>query len=58
MNYVVVPLSAAQQGAFSWPSLLNGVIGHALLVGLPIALIARRFDRETGLAGMVTTRLC
>jgi hypothetical protein len=42
MQYVVVPLSAI--GTFpNWPpvgSLLNSLIGHALLVGLPVALIA------------------
>jgi hypothetical protein len=42
MQYVVIPLSAI--GAFpSWPSpvpLANSIIGHALLVGLPVALIA------------------
>jgi hypothetical protein len=41
MRYVVTPLSAAPPLSFSVASLLNGVIGHALLVGLPIALIAR-----------------
>ncbi len=48
MQYVVVPLSAI--GAFpSWPpfgSLLNSLIGHALLVGLPVALIARWSSRR------------
>lgn len=43
MQYAVIPLSAF--GAISpWPpigSLLNSLIGHALLVGLPVALIAR-----------------
>jgi hypothetical protein len=43
MSQVVVPLSLARQAPFSTPWLLNGVIGHALLVGLPIALCARRF---------------
>jgi len=42
MQYAVIPLSAI--GAFpSWPptgALLNSVIGHALLVGLPVAVIA------------------
>jgi hypothetical protein len=42
MQYVVIPLSAI--GSFpKWPpipSLLNSIIGHALLVGLPVALIA------------------
>ncbi|HYP01033.1 MAG TPA: hypothetical protein VER76_12645 [Pyrinomonadaceae bacterium] len=42
MNYVVLPLSAAPPLRFSLASFLNGVIGHALLVGLPVALIARR----------------
>lgn len=44
MQYVVVPLTAAPPGSgkFSLPSFLNSVIGHALLVGLPAALIARR----------------
>jgi hypothetical protein len=51
MNQIVVPLSQARQAAFSLPWLLNGLIGHALLVGLPIALCARRFAgsaRESG----------
>jgi hypothetical protein len=37
MNFVVVPLSRARAGSFAWPPM----IGHAFLVGLPIALIAR-----------------
>lgn len=42
MSQVVVPLSQARQARFSVAWLLNGLIGHALLVGLPIALCARR----------------
>jgi hypothetical protein len=42
MNYVVIPLSAANSGRFSLRLFLPAFIGHALLVGLPIALIARR----------------
>lgn len=42
MSYVVVPLSAAGAGRFSVPWLLNGLVGHALLVGMPSALFARR----------------
>ena len=38
MNLVVVPLSRARAGGFSW----RLMVGHALLVGLPIALVARR----------------
>lgn len=43
MQWVVVPLSAATAGPRwpSWPVLANGVLGHALLVGLPAALVAR-----------------
>ena len=37
MGFVVVPLSRARAGGFAWAPM----IGHALLVGLPIALIAR-----------------
>ncbi len=43
MQYVVIPLSAAGGGApaqFRLPVFLNGVVGHALFVGLPVALIA------------------
>ena len=38
MKEVVVPLSAARPIPFTWA----GLVGHALLVGLPIALVARR----------------
>jgi hypothetical protein len=38
MRHVVLPLSRARVGSFAW----TGLIGHALLVGLPIALLARR----------------
>ena len=43
MQYVVIPLSAIGNRPGSEPlgSLLNSVIGHAVLVGLPVALIAR-----------------
>jgi len=44
MNYVVIPLSAIgpRTASTPWPVLLNGVIFHALLIGLPIALFAKR----------------
>lgn len=45
MNYVVLPLSAVPRSPFSLGLLLNGVIGHALLVGLPIALFASNSAR-------------
>jgi hypothetical protein len=43
MNYVVIPLSRIPAAPFSLPLFLNGVIGHALLVGLPIAYAAKRY---------------
>ncbi|MGH9365083.1 MAG: hypothetical protein ACRD1B_07450 [Thermoanaerobaculia bacterium] len=41
MYFVVVPLSAAGRSPNTVPVLLNGLLGHALLVGLPSALFAR-----------------
>lgn len=45
MFFIVTPLSAAPRIPFRIAPFLNGIIGHALLVGLPIALIARRSAR-------------
>jgi hypothetical protein len=42
MNYVVIPLSAIGSRPFSLRTFLPAFIAHALLVGLPIALLARR----------------
>ena len=42
MNYLVLPLSAVAPATFQLGLFLNGVIGHAVLVGLPISLFARR----------------
>lgn len=42
MNHVVLPMSAVPRIPFSLALLLNGVIAHALLVGLPIAVCNRR----------------
>jgi hypothetical protein len=41
MNRVVIPLSAAVMGPMSLPVLVNGLLIHALGVGLPSALFAR-----------------
>ena len=42
MTFVVTPLSAAPpHKTYPIAVMLNGVIGHALLVGLPIGLLAR-----------------
>ncbi|MGZ3445732.1 MAG: hypothetical protein ACXWLG_09705 [Myxococcaceae bacterium] len=43
MTFVVIPLSRIPASTPPLPLILNGVIGHAFLVGLPIALAARRF---------------
>jgi hypothetical protein len=46
MNFVVVPLSAAYFTPSRTPSaLLLNAAGHMLLVGLPIALAARRYSK-------------
>ena len=44
MNYAVIPLSAIRRspGPIRLHIFLTEIIGHALLVGLPIALLARR----------------
>src|SRR5262249_36337742 len=42
MNYVVIPLSAIPPSPFSLPLFVNGVVGHAFFVGLPIAYYAHR----------------
>ena len=49
MNYVVIPLSAATPGRFSWHTFLPAFIAHAFLVGLPLALLARRSARANQL---------
>ena len=52
MNYIVLPLSAIgpRTAPIPWAVFLNGVIGHALLVGLPVALIARRAAKKSARA--------
>jgi hypothetical protein len=54
MKYVVIPLSAiGAVTAYTLPNFLNAVIGHALLVGLPVALIATwSAKRDRGMAGL------
>jgi hypothetical protein len=47
MNYGVLPLSAVGSAPFSLGMFLNGLIGHAVFVGFPIALFARRAGGET-----------
>ena len=45
MSYAIVPLTLAKQGTFNWYGLISGLIIHMLFVGLPVALIARRFAK-------------
>src|SRR5689334_12766962 len=44
MNRVVVPLSAARKSLFSWEMMFIGIAIHIVCVGLPIALLVRRFS--------------
>jgi hypothetical protein len=48
MGHVVVPLSRVRMSTsgFSFPVFVNGVVGHAVLIGLPIALFAARSARR------------
>jgi hypothetical protein len=46
MNRVVVPLSAARKYPFTIRGMVIGVIIHIVCVGLPIALVTRRFSRK------------
>jgi hypothetical protein len=47
MNRVVVPLSAAHKFPFSLKMMIIGVTIHIFCVGLPIAIVARRFSTRT-----------
>jgi len=48
MNYVVIPLSRVPPRPFLLGPFLNGIIGHALLVGIPVALIATWSAKRAG----------
>jgi hypothetical protein len=45
MYFVVMPLSAIGFPKFSTATYITGPLGHTVLVGLPIALMVRRFSR-------------
>jgi uncharacterized membrane protein YagU involved in acid resistance len=47
MNFVVLPHTAVVKSPWSLPLLMNGVLGHALFVGLPIALAAQRITNQS-----------
>ncbi len=46
MNLVVLPLTAVAPGTITNAALANGVIGHALFVGLPSAFFAKKVAAE------------
>ena len=46
MNLVVLPLTAVAPGPITNVALANGVIGHALFVGLPSAFFAKKVAAE------------
>lgn len=50
MNYAVIPMSRIEPSPFSLPLFLNGIFGHAMLVGLPAAYFAMRTASETSLS--------
>ena len=48
MQYIVLPLSAAATGRFSWPVFTNGILIHMFGVGLPASLVAHAAARSAG----------
>ena len=55
MNYGVLPFSAVASAPFSLGMFLNGIFGHALFVGLPIAFFAKRAGGQS-VSGQVSRR--
>jgi uncharacterized membrane protein YagU involved in acid resistance len=54
MTFLVLPHSGVAKGPFSLPLFLNGILGHAIFVGLPIAIWATRPRREA-VSGQTST---
>lgn len=52
MNYLVLPISAVAPSPFKLGLFLNGVFGHALFVGVPIAWFARYTASMPGAVGL------
>jgi hypothetical protein len=44
MNLVVLPMTAVVSGPITTAALINGLVGHALFVGLLIVLFARKIS--------------
>ena len=51
MYFVVIPLSAIGHATYNLATYITGPIGHPLLVGLPIALCARHFGKQSDQKG-------
>ncbi len=55
MYEIVLPLSRVERdphaSLFTVPLIITGWIGHPLLVGMPIALVTRRFGYSDSIAG-------
>lgn len=48
MNLVVLPLSAIHaHGPYTWNGLVQGLLVHMILIGLPIALSVRAFSEKS-----------
>jgi uncharacterized membrane protein YagU involved in acid resistance len=46
MNFVVLPLSAIPfKMSYPWPALIGGLLIHMFGIGLPIALVTRKYSR-------------
>ena len=45
MYWVVIPLSLARRGPFSWSATVIAILTHIVCVGLPISLSVKRFAR-------------
>lgn len=46
MQYIFVPLTQVKQGPFSWSGFISGILIHMFVVGLPPALITKRFAKS------------
>lgn len=46
MNFVVLPLSAISfKMSYPWPTVVGGLLIHMFGIGLPIALVVRRYSK-------------
>lgn len=46
MGWIIVPLSRARKFGFSYKMMMIGIVIHIICVGLPIALVVRRFSGQ------------